>query len=254
LNKERERSRRFRKNAQDAAPTKALTMMMKRRQSGFSLMEILIVMGVGMILLAMVTPLVTTTLNMYRLRGACSDYSNLVQMARMRAITDDRYYNVVNVLGTPPAGTMNAWVNTGTTGTGGPVAAPQNYVIGDPAKAFSQAVVIQPSGNGPNPVNLHNQFLPGIAFGAVAINPNPWGPSFGPRGLPCQATAATGGTCAYTTTPPCANGCGPGQAIAFEVFTQNVLTGVWEAVTVNPSGRVRQWHYEIATNTWRPLD
>jgi prepilin-type N-terminal cleavage/methylation domain-containing protein len=227
---------------------------MKKRQSGFSAMEIMIVMAIGLILLAMVTPLVTTALNLYRLRGACSDYSNLVQTARMRAVTDDRYYNVVNVVGLPPAGTMNAWVNTGTTATGGPIAAPQNYVLGDPATVFNPAVVIQPPGGAPNLVNLHNQFLPGIVVGAVAINPNAWGPSFGPRGLPCQATAAAGGTCAYTTTPPCANACVAGQAIAFEVFTQNVLTGVWEAVTINPSGRVRQWHYEIATNTWRPLD
>ncbi len=42
--------------------------------------------------------------------------------------------------------------------------------------------------------------------------------------------------------------------MAFEIFNQNVATGVWEAVTVNPSGRVRQWHYDVTTNTWRPLD
>lgn len=210
-------------------------------------MEILIVMAIGMILLAMVTPLVTTTLNMYRLRGACSDYTNLVQRARMRAIGDDQYYNVVNVVGLPPAGTMNAYINTGTTATGGPVAAPQGYVLGDPATAFNPAVVIRAPGGAPNVANLYTLFLPGIAAGQVVINPNAWGPSFGSRGLPCQATAPTGGTCSYTDLVN-------GRPIAFEVFTQNVLTGIWEAVTVNPSGRTRQWHYEIATNNWRPLD
>jgi hypothetical protein len=107
--------------------------------------------------------------------------------------------------------------------------------------------VIRPPANGPNLANLYLQFLPGIGANQVAINPNPWGPTFGPRGLPCQATAPTGGTCSYTSNPL-------GQPIAFEIFTQNVVTGVWEAVTVNPSGRVRQWHYDNTTNTWRPLD
>src|SRR5258708_29254476 len=205
---------------------------MKRRQSGFSMMEILIVMPIGMILLAMVTPLVTTTLNMYRLRGACSDYTNLVQRARMRAIGDDQYYNVVNVVGLPPAGTMNAYINTGTTATGGPVAAPQGYVVGAPATAFNPAVVIRAPGGAPNVANLYAQFLPGIALGAVVINPNAWGPTFGPRGLPCQPNVATGGTCSYTSQAPNV----VGLPIAFEIFTQNVLTGIWEAVTVNPSG------------------
>ena len=210
------------------------------------MIELMVVMGIGMILLAMVTPLVTTTLNMYRLRGACSDYANLLQTTRMRAVTDDRYYNVVNNVGPLPAGTiMNAFANIGTTATGGPVAA-QTYVIGDPATAFNPAVVIRPPATGPNPNNLQIQFMPGVALAAVAINPNPWGPSFGPRGLPCQPTAAVGGTCSYTTNPG-------GLPIAFEIFTQNLVTGVWEAVTVNPSGRVRQWHYDITTTTWRPL-
>jgi len=220
---------------------------MKKPQSGYSMLELLIVMGVGMILLAMVTPLVTTTLNMYRLRGACSDYANLLQTTRMRAITDDRYYNVINNLNGLPAGTtMNAFGNVGTTATNGPVPA-QTYVVGDPATAFNPAVVIRPPANGPNQANLYTLFLPGIAVGAVAINPNPWGPTFGARGLPCQPTAPVGGTCAYTSNPG-------GLPIAFEMFSQNVVTGVWEAVTVNPSGRVRQWHYDNTTNTWRPLD
>src|SRR5260221_13478995 len=239
--------------AQDAVPTEAT---MKRRQTGFSMIELLIVMGISMILLAMVAPLVMTTLNMYRLRGACSDYANLLQTTRMRAVTDDEYYNVVNNLGVLPAGTvMNAFANVGTTASGGPVAGnPPNYLVADPATAFNPAVVIQPPGGAPNPANLYTQFLPGILVNSVAINPNAWGPTFGPRGVPCQPTAPVGGTCSYSNVPPCANACVAGQPMAFEIFNQNVATGVWEAVTVNPSGRVRQWHYDVTTNTWRPLD
>src|SRR5258706_1027945 len=69
-------------NANHAAPMKAT---MKRRQSGFSMIEILVVMGIGMILIAMAVPLVSTTLNMYRLRGAGAAYSNLLQTRSMAA-------------------------------------------------------------------------------------------------------------------------------------------------------------------------
>ena len=62
---------------------------MKKRQSGFSMIELMVVLGTMLIVTAMATPMVVTTLNMYRLRGACSDCSNLLQTARMRAITDD---------------------------------------------------------------------------------------------------------------------------------------------------------------------
>ncbi len=213
------------------------------------MIELLVVLGIGMILIAMAVPLVSTTLNMYRLRGGGSDYANLAQTARMRAVTDDRYYEIVNNIGAAPAAGVNAYVNTGTTATGGPVAGP-GYTLGDPAVAFSTKIVIRAQAAGPGLLNLYNQFLPGIAPGAVAINPNAWDPNavtFGPRGLPCQATAATGGTCTYTSNP----GALP---IAYEVFVQNVVSGVWEAVTVNPSGRVRQWQYDAAAARWRPLD
>ena len=198
-------------------------------QKGLSLLEILIVISIGLVLIALTAPLVATSLNMYRLRGAGGDYANLLQIARMRAITDDRYYNVVNTIGPLQVGSsMNAFVNTGTRNTGGPVPA-QTYVAGDPGISFNPAVVIRPKGAAPNTVALEARFLPGIPAGTVVFNPNAWGPTFGARGLPCQAAAPTGATCSYTSGPAA-------QPIAFEVFLQNTRNGVWEAVTVNPSG------------------
>ena len=223
----------------DAAPTKAT---MKKRQSGFSMIEILVVMGIGMILIAMAVPLVSTTLNMYRLRGAGGDYANLLQTARMRAVSNDRYYPVYALPGTKAASlnSFNAFVDMNGTGVYA------NAPLADPAVAFNVRIVI-PTAAAPNPTNLYTQFLPGILAGAVAINPNPlWGPTFGARGLPCQATLPSGGTCSYTTPA--------GLPIAFETFMQNIQTGIWEAVTVNPSGRVRQWQYDAGKNAWRALD
>jgi type II secretory pathway pseudopilin PulG len=218
--------------------------MKKPSQIGFSALELLIVISIGLILMAMVAPLVSTALNMYRLRGAGGDLVTLLQSARMRSVTADQYFPVNLVLGpqAPNApNPFNAYVDLNGDG---------NYNRGEPAVAFNPLIAIRPAGAGPNPNNLYQQFLPNINPGQVVINPNAWGPTFGPRGLPCQATVAVGGTCSYTSQAPNP----PGLPIAFEIFMQNVQTGIWEAVTVNPAGRVRQWHYNLATNSWQPLN
>ena len=218
--------------------------MKKRRQLGFSALELLIVVAIGLTLMAMVAPLVTTALNMHRLRGAGGDYLTLLQSARMRAVTADQYYPVNVAPGAPgaaAANTFNAYIDLNGSGA---------YDPGEPGVTFNPLIVVQPAGNAPATANLYTQFLPNIGVNRVVINPNPWGPTFGARGLPCQASAAVGGTCSYTSAAP-----NPaGLPVAFETFMQNIQTGVWEAVTVNPSGRVRQWHYNVATATWQPLN
>jgi prepilin-type N-terminal cleavage/methylation domain-containing protein len=222
--------------------------MKRKPQYGFSMIELMVCMGIALVLMAMGWPLVVNAVNNYRLRGAGNSYSNLIQTTRMRAVQDDRYYNIVNNVGALVVpNVINAYGNTTLQ------AAPQPYALGDPAIAFDPSIVIQARAAAPNVANLEAQFLP---TPNVTINPNTntWGPSFGPRGLPCQPTAATGGTCNYTSTTGGANGGPAGLPIAFEIFFQNVRNGTWEAVTVNPAARVRQWSYDRITNLWAPLN
>ena len=42
--------------------------------------------------------------------------------------------------------------------------------------------------------------------------------------------------------------------VAFEVYMQNQNTGMWEAVTINPAGRVREWRYDASNSVWNSLD
>ncbi len=211
------------------------------------MIELMVVVGIALVLMAMGWPLVVNVVNNYRLRSAGANYSNLIQTTRMRAVQDDRYYNVVNNVGAlVQPNVINAFGNT-------LLANPQNYAIGDPAIALDPSVVIQSRAAAPNVANLEGLFLP---TPNVTINPttNVWGPSFGPRGLPCQPSAAVGGTCSYSSTTAGQNGQGPALPIAFEIFFRNLRNNTWEAVTINPAARVRQWSYDRINNAWTPLN
>jgi Tfp pilus assembly protein FimT len=230
------------------------------RQRGMSMLELLITLGIGMILVAMATPLVTTTIRTYRLRAAGGEYANLLQGARIRAVTDDSYYAIyARSAAFAPGVNGFADLNNGigwAVGTYGLTpAAPKS----DPSVGFSTAVSLQPRAAAPNVNNLENQFMPGIPLGVVAINPNDaWAGAatavvtFGSRGLPCYlpppGPAVPPGNCPYTVPAAVP------QPIAFEIFFRNALINSWEAVTVNPSGRIREWRYNNSSGNWQPLD
>lgn len=233
-----------------------------RHQAGVSLLELLITLAIGMVLVAMAAPLVNTTISVYRLRGAGGNYANLLQQARMRAVSNDRYYTVY---ASTNAGNVGAWQGMNAFADinlqGGAVGVYTTAQPSDLGVVFNHAaIILQPQGAAPAINNLYAQFMPGIAPGTVDINPNNWAPvnetvvTFGPRGLPCYTVAPPplggAGTCQYTFNA------GPAgfQPVAFEIFLQNRGTGAWEAITVNPSGRIREWRYNASNATWQPLD
>jgi Tfp pilus assembly protein FimT len=234
-----------------------MSLTRKSSENGFSLVEMLLVCAIAMVMVAMSAPLVMNITNTYRLRAAGGQYANMLQMARIRAITADNYEPVYATSGSLYGGFFNAFIDLNQQGgaTGTYVGTP----ISEPGVVFSNSVVVMAACSAPNTTNLYSQFLPGINAGAVAINQNTWVGSntavvsFGPRGLPCYLTAAPptggGGTCLYAF-----NNGGNLQPVAFEVFLQNQSTGMWEAVTVNPAGRVREWRYETTSTSWIALN
>jgi Tfp pilus assembly protein FimT len=243
--------------------TQKVKKSVRQRETGVSLLELMITLGIGMVLVAMATPLVNTTINIYRLRGAGTDYANLLQQTRMRAVSNDRYYPVY---ASTTLGTVAGWagfnafadINLQGGATGAYAIAPLGPDLG---VAFNHAsIILQPRAAAPAVVNLENGYMPGVNPLAVVINPNDaWATpgvavvSFGPRGLPCSLAAAPpvggGGNCSYTVLNP-----GGPQPVAFETFMRNINTGAWESITVNPSGRIREWRYNVANATWQPLN
>ena len=63
-----------------------------RSQSGFTIVELLIVVAIGLIVAAMTMPLFNTAVNQYRLRASAVDLDGLLQRARSRAVRDNRSY------------------------------------------------------------------------------------------------------------------------------------------------------------------
>jgi prepilin-type N-terminal cleavage/methylation domain-containing protein len=229
----------------------------KSPEGGFSLIEMMLVCAIGLVMAAMSAPLVMNITNTYRLRSAGSEYANLLQTARIRAVTADNYEPVYATSGSLYGGFFNAFVDLNQQG--GSTGTYTRTPISEPGVVFSNSVVVQPASAAPNTAALYSQFLPGVGSSAVRINPNLWVGSntavvsFGPRGLPCYLAAAPptggGGTCSYTF-----NNGGTLQPIAFEVFFANQTTNMWEAVTVNPAGRVREWRYDTASTSWIALN
>jgi prepilin-type N-terminal cleavage/methylation domain-containing protein len=230
------------------------TSMKNSSQRGFTLIEMLLVCAIAMVMAAMSAPLVMNITNTYRLRAAGGQYANMLQIARVRAVTADTYEPVYATSGTTLyGGNLNAFIDLNQNGTASGSYA--NTPLSEPGVVFSNSVVVKSAASAPNVTNLEGQYLNGASSSNVAINQNTWAGSgvmvvtFGSRGLPCYLTGVPpsggAGTCSYSLA---------NKPIAFEIFLQNQNTSQWEAVTVNPSGRVREWRYDTPSTTWVALN
>jgi prepilin-type N-terminal cleavage/methylation domain-containing protein len=194
-----------------------------RIEAGFSLVELLIVVVVMLIVAGIAVPNILNMIHAARLRGAGSDFSSLLQLARMRAVQDDRFYATYTIAGSP----QQAYVDlTGNGGTG--------VAAGDPLIAITAEVTPIAAANAPDTTNLQGLFLPAGSTLTVKDGSTTGTPvRFSPHGIPCTTQTATGGTV-------CDSG---GGATAFWVFFKDTSTGAWEAVTVSPAGRVQKWQH-----------
>ena len=204
-----------------------------RRQTGFSLIELLAVVAIVIVVAAMAFVNIGTAARAIRLNGAAGDYANLLQNARIRAIKDDKFYTVrTDASVNPPI----AFLDINGSGT-------YDAALREPMMAFRSGTTPAPFSSGPGLANLKSQFLPPSTTGQASLATMAAGPSFGPRGLPCTPT---GGTCPYmdpiTLIPT-----------SFVTFVQGA-NGGWAAITVTPAGRIREWTYNSGSGSWTPMD
>jgi prepilin-type N-terminal cleavage/methylation domain-containing protein len=188
---------------------------MRTRESGFSMIELMIVCVIMVIIAGIAVPNIFQTYRNYQLDAAGHSVASLLQQARMQAVKTNlpAYANFTNAT----AGNM-AFVTNDPAST--------TYAAGEPNVQLSPAVTFQ----GVPPDHAQLDAYVGVStpqVGVVSVG-------FNARGLPCTESGGNPTVCTSTATP-----------IAFEWFMQSA--GGWEAVTVTPSGRIKSWRLSKAT-------
>lgn len=185
------------------------------RAQGFSLVELLVVMAVLLIVGAIATPTIATTMDAYRMRGTLTNISGLTQRCRLLALKKNS--------------TSHMFV---TTNNGSVVMYCKE--INDPTTTLADS---DPQ------IQLPDQFsIPGLPTGgATQLTASlMWGssgstfsvdsdPYFNSRGLPCSAVNV-GSPCTSVT----------GYVYYFK-YTRG--TARWAALSVSPASRIQNWFW-----------
>jgi Tfp pilus assembly protein FimT len=183
---------------------------------GFSLLELMIVVGIIFVLGVVAVPRMLTQVYAVQLRYSATDLSGLLQRARMEAVRKNAYYSLQTVAGTPE---MERVIDL----NGAVVAAIP------PAQMGQNVTLFFGSGSG---APGEAAFITSLGFTSIASSTA--APSFNARGLPCVPAALT---------------CYPlaGQGFAFFLSKTIAVGSVqWAAVAVTPSGRCKVWTYDGA--------
>jgi Tfp pilus assembly protein FimT len=183
----------------------------KDRESGFSMVELMIVCVIMVLIAGLAIPNIYRAFRNYQLDSAGHSVASLLQQARMQAVKTNlpAYTNYAN-------GTS---VNTAFI-TNDPNAA---YTAGNPEVQIAPAVTFQTAP--PDHAQLDallNVNSPQVG-GSIGFNA---------RGLPCSESGSNPTVCTAT-------------GAGFEWFMQSA--GGWEAVTVTPSGRIKTWRLSVQT-------
>jgi prepilin-type N-terminal cleavage/methylation domain-containing protein len=192
-----------------------------KRDHGFSLLEMMIVLAVIMILAAITVPRFLNIIGDINLRYVATNYSGLLQSARIQSVRKNDYYGIAPT----------------TLATGGNAyfvhahALSSSYTVGDPLLPVGSRIGVH-AGTGSGATNESTltcgtgcTFASGSSF-----------PFFNARGLPC---AVSGSVCTQA----------PGTGY-LTVLSTTSLTGdvSWAAVIVTGGGRIQIWSSDGSGN------
>lgn len=183
-----------------------------RVTGGFSLLELLIVVAIGMALLAIAVPNFLTAYYNIRLKSACGDLSGFMQRARIQAARSNATLTIVYQVA---SGVQEAYVDLNGNGA---------LDAGEPVITFNRAVTAAPgapNGAGGTPTPY---VLVGDTAGVTYDNATTL--AYSPRGLPC---ALVGGVCST-----------PAAGYFVYYLKDQRPNGVgWGAVIVTRAGRTK---------------
>jgi Tfp pilus assembly protein FimT len=181
-----------------------------RSKRGFSLLELLIVVGIGITIVAIAMPSFINAFYSIRLKSAASNLSALMQQARIQAARQNTVHSIAYTAGTP----LQACIDANNDGT---CQSTETVITFNQSISMSAGV---PSGPGAPPAYV----LVGDTAGTTYTNTTTLG--YSARGLPC---AYTPGNCA---TPAA------GYFVYYIMDARVGSTG-WAGVVVTRSGRTK---------------
>jgi len=194
--------------------------------AGFSMLELLIVLGIALIVSAFAIPTMVTTLDSFRLRGAMGTIANITQRCRTQAIKQDASQRLHF------ATVGNRVVLFVTTSTDAAVAPLTNdkqlsAQVWMPTQVSIPGV---PAGAG----------APTLLTGAIMWNtvlvPNANVDAyFNSRGMPCLPDPVTGV-------------CNPTTGFVYYLRYKGAGATKWTATSISPAGRIESWFWD--GNTW----
>jgi len=194
--------------------------------SGFSLLELLVVLAIALVVAAFAIPTMVTTLDAFRIRGALGNAASITQRCRAQAITSDASQRLHFAT---VGGRVVLFVTTSTDLAVAPLTTDKQLSsqVWFPTQ-FS--IPGAPSGAGAPTL------LTGTIMWNTILVPNVnVDPYFNSRGLPCLPDPVTG-VCNTTT--------------GFVYYFKYTGAGrtKWSATSISPAGRVESWFWN--GNSW----
>lgn len=187
--------------------------------AGFSLVEILVVLGIILIIAAVATPYMTKTLDTYRVRDTMTNVASIAQRSRTVALKQNTTQRL-------HVATVNGQIVLFVTDSTDAAAQP---VPGDPqlyAQYWLPAQFDTPGLPAGGPNNLTANTMWGSNFVLNNVNVDPY---FNSRGMPC--TINGGGPCASTN----------GFVYYFRYNAGGSFR--WTALSISPAARVQSWFW-----------
>lgn len=186
-----------------------------RKNAGFTLTELMVVVLIGLILTTLALPNMLTVIATARLRGNISSLSGIFQNTRMIAVKNNR---TMTARFTTSASTGIIAYAKLATDTSGPIRT-------DPQVQLEAPIVGYTTPTGTSAPDA-------ITSTVLGFTPETGDASFNARGLPC---AYSGGTCANK------------GFIYYFRDTRRTGSSGWAAVSISPAGRVKRWYWTGST-------
>lgn len=214
----------------------------RSRASGFSMVELLIVIVIILVITAIAVPNLTQAIQTFRLRGSVSSLAGLLQEARINAVKQNM---ITKTEFGAISGATVAFVDLNFDDKPGsyPCFADKTTNCTEPLVPMASGVTNE---FGKVPTALDSATYLGYTNTGGDSSP-PFLVGFNQRGLPCTPDPTTGRPTLCTlgklsTSKSSSNG-------FIYYFTNSTTFGArWAALTITPAGRIRVW--TLAGTTW----